>query len=166
MFDDQFVEKFAKAARGGFQNTLDDRAEEADKGTREAGVDGLNLDALDQNELIMLRAQIEQRMDNPRLREIDLEREFLVQLSAARRLQRDLVSTQANPNQIAATMNAITTVLRDITKLRVQLHTAEKLRKIEQLLVRQLQKLPADLAEDFLAEYEAVYAAIEAEKRD
>ena len=87
---------------------------------------------------------------------ISLEEELLHQYNDARRLLHDASYDSTIPlNQKAQIINSATSILASLTKIRTDLYTAERLMKIEQLLVDALKAYP-DLQREFLDAYQSL----------
>jgi len=117
--------------------------------------DPFELDGMEIDELIRLRQEVDQRLPIRSLLDLNMERELLLQLLTAQKLQRDVLADEDVPaNQRAQTVNAVAAALGTITKLQVEVHTSERLKKIEQVLIQTLQTLPVPAQEAFLEQYE------------
>lgn len=117
--------------------------------------DPYELEGLDVEDLIRLRQEVDKRLPLQSLRDLNMEKELLLQLLTAQQLQRDVLADQDVPaNQRAQTVNAVAAALSTIAKLQVEVHTSERLKKIEQVLIDTLQTLPLEAQERFLEGYE------------
>lgn len=105
-------------------------------------------------ELLRVRDEIERHLPPLTLAEIDLEKELLLQYHAMRALYNDIVTEDGVPaNQKAQVGNSVTASLDKLSSLQLEMHSAEQFKKIENMMIRMLNKLPEDVAAEFLAEY-------------
>lgn len=110
---------------------------------------------LDEDALLDLRSQIDMRLPTKALSDINLERELVLQLCTVQNLQRDVLQEEGVPaNQKAQTANSVAATLSALSKLQTEVHTSERLKELEQILIETLQTLPTEAAEAFLAAYE------------
>lgn len=115
-----------------------------------------DIDLLDEDGLLDLRSQIDMRLPTKALTDINLERELVLQLITVQNLQRDVLQEEGVPaNQKAQTANSVAATLASLAKLQAEVHTSERLKEIEQILIETLQTLPTEAAEAFLSLYEA-----------
>lgn len=115
-----------------------------------------DIDLLDEDGLLDLRSQIDMRLPTKALTDINLERELVLQLITVQNLQRDVLQEEGVPaNQKAQTVNSVAATLASLARLQTEVHTSERLKEIEQILIETLQTLPTEAAEAFLAVYEA-----------
>lgn len=120
----------------------------------------VNLDNLTLPQLLDLRNEIEQRLPAKNLRDLNLERELVLQLLSSQALQsRVLQDTTIAPNQAAQVSNSTAAVLQQLIRLQEVVHTTERLKKIEQRLIDALNTLPADQQEAFLLVYGEILGA-------
>ena len=108
-------------------------------------------------ELIDLRDAIDTKLPATTLKEIDLAQELVLQYMRVREFQSNvLADTGEEPNKIASAVNACQATLTQLVKLQADLHTAERFKAVENLMIEAMRKLPAEVAESFLDEYEAM----------
>lgn len=89
------------------------------------------------------------------LDELDVDNALLRHYYRVERLARDvLTDPDIPPNQQAAVMNTLNSLLVQIAKTRTELYTAERMKRIEQTLLFVLKTLPKQQQQDFLEEYE------------
>lgn len=89
------------------------------------------------------------------LQSLDLEQELVLQFMRVKELQSaTLASSRVAPNQKAQVANTVAASLAQLTRLQTELHTAERFKIMENHLVRAMKRLPLDVAEDFIREYE------------
>lgn len=91
------------------------------------------------------------RAPRQNLEELDLSEELYKQYVKVK----DMFDAAPNEplNQRAQTINSIVAVLGRITQIRTELYSAERLKKMEECLIRTLKLFP-DISESFLAAYE------------
>jgi hypothetical protein len=117
----------------------------------------VNLDNLTLPQLLDLRNEIEQRLPAKNLRDLNLERELVLQLLSSQALQsRVLQDTTIAANQQAQVSNSTAAVLSQLIKLQSEVHTSERLKRIENKLIECLNTLPKETQEAFLGVYEAI----------
>lgn len=120
----------------------------------------VNLDQLTLDQLLNLRNEIERRLPVKNLREISLERELLLQHQASLELQnRVLADLDVPTNQKAQCLNSTAAVLAQVIKLQSEVHTTERLKRIENRLIEALNTLPAETQEAFLLVYAEILGA-------
>lgn len=119
--------------------------------------DPYELEGLDVENLIKLRQEVDKRLPIRSLKDINMEQELLLQLLTAQQLQRDVLAEDDVPaNQRAQTMNAVAASLQVLAKLQVEVHTSERLKRIENILVEAVTNLPNDTQVQFFDQYEAL----------
>lgn len=103
--------------------------------------------------------ELEVELDLPKdvasLSDLDLDEELLAQYKRARRLLALAEHDEEVPlSQKATALNAISTIITNITKTQTELYNAERLKTLELVLISVLKRFP-EIKEQFLAEYEA-----------
>lgn len=89
------------------------------------------------------------------LDELDVDNALLRHYKRVERLAKDVLSDpDIPPNQQAAVMNTLNSLLVQIAKTRTELYTAERMKRIEQTLLFVLKTLPKEQQKEFLDEYE------------
>ena len=84
---------------------------------------------------------------------LDLEEELLAQYNLAKKLIHDAEYDSEIPlNQKAQAINSAAAILGALIKNQADLYSLERIKKIEAILLRTLQRFPS-LQEDFMAEY-------------
>lgn len=107
--------------------------------------------------LVKYRDDILKCLPPTELDKFNMEQELLLQFHCIRELQNDVISDETIPvNQRAQVANSVASVLNKIAEMQVEVYTSERFKNIENLLVRTLNKLPENLAAEFLTEYEKV----------
>lgn len=119
------------------------------------------LDELTGNDLLVLKARVDQKLADKRLTKIDLEQEFLVQLGHARTLQRKLEEGNCGkPNELAAALTGVTNILREISKCRESVHSTEMLRKLEGAIIEVFREEPESVRKRFFERYNRAIQSI------
>jgi hypothetical protein len=104
--------------------------------------------------LIDLHTAIKCSLPNAKLQDINLAQELVLQFMRVKELQTATLSdTKVAANQKAQVANSVAATLAQLTKLQTELHTAERLKTIEGILIRHLKTLPVEVVEAFLEEY-------------
>lgn len=117
------------------------------------------LAGLDQNGLLALRAKIDLQLPPVSLTDIDLEEETLRQYQQTRALFSTIIgSTDTPANQKAQLANSCTTILQQLTLLQSKLYSSERLKAIEQTLIKVVKTLPREAQEQFFVDYERIHA--------
>jgi hypothetical protein len=118
---------------------------------------GVTLSTLTQDELRQLRAEIDLILPPQKLQDIDLEEELVEQYQKVKRLQEDVLNDLETPaNQRAQVAGQVASTLQQLIKMQTEYHTSERFKAIENILIRHIKKLPHDVAEAFINDYEAL----------
>lgn len=113
------------------------------------------LDLLDVDELLRLRGEIDKRLPAVALNDMNLEEELVRQYLRVQSLQEDVLSDEGVPaNQRAQVASAVASTLQQLVKMQSEFHTAERFKKIENLMVKHMKQLPLETAQAFLDAYE------------
>lgn len=104
-------------------------------------------------ELLTLRNKIDALLPPMQMSEMDLETEVVRQFMTVKALQGDTLAGHDEANKKASVVNACAAALQTLAKMQVELHNAERFKKIENLLIRHLKALPKEVADKFLADY-------------
>lgn len=113
------------------------------------------------DELIRFRDEIDQKLPPKELKDMDLEHEMLLQFHTLRALQAQALSDDEFPlNQRVALANSVSASLAKMTESQNALYSSERFKKIENLLIRHLNKLPEETAAAFIREYEALLRSL------
>lgn len=113
-----------------------------------------SLEMLTQGELLVLRADIDARLDATALQDMDLEKELVLQYQMAKALQLLVLDSHEEANKKAQVMNTCANTLQSLVKMQAELHTAERLKAIEARLIRALDRVPTEYLEEFFDWYE------------
>jgi len=114
---------------------------------------------LDEEELLLLRARIDDLLPATKLADIDLERELMLQLRTAQALQnRTLLTDDIPANQKAQVLNAVAASIQALIKMQAEYYTPERLKRIETHLISLLNSWPEDQTRPFFEAYEKLLA--------
>lgn len=113
------------------------------------------LEALSLAELLELRASIDALLPPRKLSDLDIEEELLLQFARTKALYDRIADDVATPaNQRAQVANSVTTIMDQLIKMQARLYSAERVKAIEQALIRVLRELGD---EKLLARFFEVY---------
>ena len=117
--------------------------------------DGFDLDTMTHDELRALRDEIDRRLPEDKLSQMDLTQELMTQYRRVQRLQESVIDDQSvAANQRSQVAGQVASTLQQMVKMQTEFHNAERFRAIENLLIKSLKLMPLDVAEEFIAEYE------------
>ena len=117
----------------------------------------LPLDKMEVADKIDLYEAIKGSLPAHTLQSLDLTQELVLQFMRVKELQLTTLASRVVPaNQKAQVANAVASILAQLTKLQTELHTAERFKAIENIMVRHFKTLPVETVEAFLVEYEAL----------
>ena len=108
------------------------------------------------NELLPLRNKIDTMLPPTKMSDMDLEHEIVLQFMTVRALQADTLASNDEANKKASVVNACASALQVLAKMQVELHTAERLKRIEMLVVKYMKTLPKATVDKFLADYSSL----------
>ena len=93
------------------------------------------------------------------LKQLDLDAELYDNYREAKEYL-DVVLNNENipPNQVAQTMNTLTTILKEIVKTQTEVHNAERVKKLENAMITALKLTTEDIQNAFFAEFERLNA--------
>lgn len=115
------------------------------------------LEHMDVGELLALRAEIDGRLPATALKDMNLEDELVRQFLQVKALQSQVMGNDEVPaNQLAQVAGQVTSTLQALVKMQDQHQTAERFKEIEGLVIKYMKKLPLEVAEAFLNEYEGL----------
>ncbi len=125
----------------------------------EQGFTDRALDAYTLQELLDLRARIERRLPARSLKDLDLERELVLQVMALQQLQNSVIDDDDTPaNQKAQTASALSAALMNLVKVQSEVQSTERRKLQEAVLISALNALPEDTARQFLESYRRALA--------
>jgi len=88
------------------------------------------------------------------LKDVNMERELMLQFYALKNLQKDVLADDQTPrNQQAQVANATGAVLSKVADLQLSVYDSERFKAIENALIRALRLLPEEAVASFLDEY-------------
>lgn len=124
-----------------------------------------DLETMNQGELLALYAKIEGKLVGIRLSEVNLEKETLIQFQLGKALQEkaNQPNSDVPVNQLAQVQNSIRNTLETLSKMQMELHNSETIKRWKAALVRVVKELPAESQAKFFELIEAEAAATEAE---
>ena len=121
--------------------------------------EGFDLDTMSVEELRELRDEIDRRLPEDKLSQMDLTQELLSQYRLVQRLQSDVLGDDEVPaNQRAQVAGQVASTLQQLVKMQSEFHNSERFRAIENLLIKSIKLMSRDAAEAFIAEYEKLGA--------
>lgn len=106
--------------------------------------------------LLNLRAEIDRLLPSTKLKEMDLEKELVLQYHKVVALQTRVLEDDRTPaNQLAQVSNAVAGTLQQLVTMQAKFHTSERLKEIEGRLIKALNKVPKQYLEEFFEWYES-----------
>ena len=117
------------------------------------------LDSLSVDELQRLRDEIDKRLPITvaSLAEMNLPKELIEQYWRVKDLQDMVIHDGEIPlNQRSQLAGQVASTMQQLVKMQAEFYTAERLRNIENRLIKFMKTLPLEQAGEFLAEYEAL----------
>ena len=121
----------------------------------EKAIDNINVGALPDHQLRMLRASIDAKLPRDSLKDVNLEAELVSQYHRVLELQENTLANYDIPaNQKAQVAAQVASVLQQLIKLQTDLDLATKLRLMEEALVESLQTLPEEARHMYFESYE------------
>lgn len=112
-------------------------------------------------ELIHHMDEIRKALPPTALAEVNLEEELMLQFQAVRALQSQVLADDEQPlNQRAQVANSVQTVLSKLIEMQDKVYSTERYKAFEQIMIRHLSKLPEDVAQAFLEDYEKAVLAV------
>lgn len=119
-----------------------------------------SLDGMDVGELLELREQIDQRLPAVRLADVNLAEELVLQFQTVKALQTKVLNdSKISAQQKAAVANSCAGALQHLVKMQTELHNAERMKAIEQILIQVMRGMPEDLQLAFFEKYERALGA-------
>ena len=110
------------------------------------------------SDLIELRREVEAFIPAKALADLNLEKEIVIQYQSAQALLNSVSTDEGVPaNQKATVQNSCANTLDQLLKMQVRIHTSERLKRIEQSLIKVVKTLPKEQQEQFFADYERIY---------
>lgn len=123
---------------------------------------GLRFAHLEPEQLLGIYEEIRSRLPPLRIAKMNVEEELLLQFHTVRKLQSEIIGEDGvAPNQKAQVANTVGNCLERITKMQDEIYDSERFKTIESLVIRMLRKVPKEVAEEFLKDYEAAGLSLE-----
>lgn len=122
-------------------------------GAKTNPVDALN--TMSTEELRALRDAINVLLPPETLSSMNLEHELVSQYRKVQELQQAVLNDDGiAANQRSQVAGQVASTLQQLIKMQTEFHTAERFKAIENLMIHYMKKLPVDVAEAFIDEYE------------
>ena len=122
-------------------------------GVKTNPVDALN--TMSTEELRALRDAINVLLPPETLSSMNLEHELVSQYRKVQELQQAVLNDDGiAANQRSQVAGQVASTLQQLIKMQTEFHTAERFKAIENLMIHYMKKLPVDVAEAFINEYE------------
>lgn len=108
-------------------------------------------------ELVKFRDEINKQLPPLELGKFNLEEEVMLQFHVLRAMQGNVIDDQEVPvNQRAQVANTVAATLKTLGDQQIALYNSERFKEIENALIRELDKLPEDLAASFIDNYDLI----------
>jgi ElaB/YqjD/DUF883 family membrane-anchored ribosome-binding protein len=113
------------------------------------------LEDLSHDDLRALRDQINAILPDESLSGMDMTTELMNQYRRVLKLQRDcLEDLEVPPNQKAQVAAQVKSTLGDLVRMQTEFYTSQRMRNIENLLIKYMKSLSLKEARDFLDDYQ------------
>lgn len=123
---------------------------------------GFRLDEMAPEQLIEVYEEVRKRLPPIQIAKMNVEEELLLQFHTIRKLQSEIIGEDGvAPNQKSQVANTVGNCLERIAKMQDEIYDSERFKRIESLLIRMLRKVPKEVAEEFLNDYEAAGLSLE-----
>ena len=120
-------------------------------------IDEDTLEDLSHDDLRALRDQINAMLPEESLSGMDMTTELMNQYRRVLKLQRDCMEElEVPPNQKAQVAAQVKSTLGDLVRMQTEFYTSQRMRNIENLLIKYMKSISLKEAREFLAEYEAL----------
>lgn len=117
----------------------------------------INWNLYNEEELLSIYDEVQKRLPSLKLSEMNLEKELLIQFHTVRGLQTRVMDDEDIPvNQRAQVANTVASSINKLSELQKEIYSTERFKMIEGLLIRTLTKLPEEVAEKFISDYEEI----------
>ncbi len=118
--------------------------------------DGLALD-----QLLTLRGEIEKRLPAVALKDLNMEKELVLQFLAAQSLQARVTSDdRVAANQKAQVANSLAASLATLAKFQTEVHSSERMKRVEIALIDAVNLLPLEAKVSFMDAYAAILESL------
>lgn len=115
----------------------------------------LDLDSMNLDDLLALRDEIDAKLPKTSIKDIDLEKELVLQYMRGKELQATIAQDEGVPaNQRAQIANSVRTSLNELVKLQQAIYGAEQGRRMEAALAKALRTLPEEAQHVFFDAYQ------------
>lgn len=128
-------------------------------------VSDIMLDHLTPMELYTLRGRIDAVLPTASMAELNLEEETVRQYQTVKALQANVLGGNDEPNKKASVVQACATALQMLAKMQGDVHTSERFKRIENLMIKYLKLLPVETAEAFIDQYGRLILDLESQKK-
>lgn len=119
----------------------------------------LALNLLSERQLLQLRSEIDAHLNLGSLEQIDIGQEIAAQLRTVKLMQASaLTDDEAAYGQKAQAAMVVVRLLQDLTKMRTDLHNAERFMQIENAIIEALKDQPVEVKDTFFTVYEKIVA--------
>lgn len=113
-----------------------------------------DLDAMEVEELLTLRDEIDERLPATKLSEINLAEELVLQFQKVKALQSKVIDSNTSAQQKAAVANSCASALAQLVRMQTELYDAERMKTIEQILIQVMRDQPEHVQVAFFEKYE------------
>lgn len=118
---------------------------------------GAILSNLSEAELLQLRAEVDATLGITTMADIDIGHEVALQLRTAKvLLGMAMNDDEANPSQKASTCSTVQRIVQDLTKMRINLYSAERNKQIEEAVINVMRDQSTEIKDAFFADYERI----------
>lgn len=118
-----------------------------------------NLALLSETELLKMRNEIDALLNIGSLEHIDIGEEIALQLRTIKLMQSEaLGDSEASYTHKAQTSSVVVRLLNDLTRMRTDLHNAERFMMVENALIEALKDQPVEVKDTFFTIYEKIVA--------
>lgn len=101
------------------------------------------LKGLDEVALMNLRVHIDNRLPPTKLKNLDLEKELVIQFKISQHVQNMILEDLDTPaNQKAQVLNSVVSTIQKLVEMQSNHYTTERLKEIENALIRALNDWP------------------------
>lgn len=116
----------------------------------------VSLDGMTHQQLRELREEIDRKLPDNSLDELNLEKELVGQYHKTKLLMDEVLHDDETPaNQRAQVANSVVSTLAQLVKLQEDLRRDETLKLMETCLMDKLKSMPSDFKDAFFEDYEA-----------
>lgn len=109
---------------------------------------------LDQKDLVNFREVVDSYLTEIRMDDINLVQSLLIQVKKAKILQKEAQNDKDVPvAQKVQTANSLANMLKDLSKIQMEIYNSERIKRMEGAIVRALKTLPTEAQEAFYETY-------------